>query len=396
MNILYLHQYFHTPREPGSTRSYWIARELVKNGHNVTMITSDKKGTEPKRENQIDGIKVIYLKELYRQKMSVSQRLKAFLGFVQKSIKETGQYKNIDLVIATSTPLTVGITALYLKKFKNWPFLFEVRDLWPEVPIQLGVFKNPLIKYSMQWFEKKIYQNAEHVIALSPGMRRGILKHVPKEKTSMIPNMSKIDRFWPREKDEALREEMGLKKESFKIIYFGALGLANGALTIINSAKLIKDDSSVKFIFVGGGSQEHKLKKKCQEADLENVRFYGKVPMNAISKIVNFCDVSIVSFLDIPILYTNSPNKFFDSLSAAKPIIVNSAGWTKEIVEKNRCGYYVNPHKPEELVNKIKYLQAHPEVVKEMGQNSRKLAITKYDKSILCKQFADIVNGLPV
>src|SRR5690606_32310897 len=103
-------------------------------------------------------------------------------------------------------------------------------------------------------------------------------------------------------------------------------------------------------------------------------------------------DVSMISFLDIPILYTNSPNKLFDSLSAGKPIIVNSAGWTKDIAEKYHCGYYVNPNRPEELVEKVLYLKDNPEVVNSMGQNSRKLAETVYDKSILCKKFVEVIE----
>lgn len=394
MNILYIHQYFHSPKEPGSTRSYWIAQELLKNGHQVTMVTQTKKSDKERIEKNVDGIKVVYLKTFYSQSMSVLQRLKAFMSFVYKSIGEGKKHQNIDLVIATSTPLTVGITALYLKKIKKWPYLFEVRDLWPEVPIQMGAFKNPLVKKSTRWFEKKIYQNAEHVVALSPGMQEGVLKYLPQEKTSMIPNMSKVDKFWPRENNEVLREKMELRKDSFKLIHFGALGLANGAHTIIESAKLLKDDDSVEFIFVGGGSQEPKLKKMCNENKMDNVKFYGRVAMKEMSDIVNFCDVSIVSFKDLPILYTNSPNKLFDSLSAGKPIIVNSAGWTKEMVEKYNCGYYVNPHSPEEMVEKIKYLQAHPDTLVEMGKNARELAMNKYDKSILCKQFAKVVEKI--
>lgn len=392
MNILYIHQYFHTPEEPGSTRSYWIARELIKNGHQVTMITSSKSIDGDRVEKQIDGINVVYLKTFYSQSMSVKQRLKVFLSFVSKSKKEAKTYKNIDLVIATSTPLTVGITALYLKWFKKWPYVFEVRDLWPEVPIQMGAFKSPFIIKPTRWFEKKIYQNAEHVVALSPGMQAGVLKYIPEHKTSMIPNMSKIDKFWPREKNEELGEELGLRKDSFKLIHFGALGIANGAHTIIESAKLLKEDQTVEFIFVGGGSQEPKLKKMCKEYGLDNVKFHPKIAMEKMSETVNLCDVSMVSFKDLPILYTNSPNKLFDSLSAGKPIIVNSAGWTKKMVEDNNCGYYVNPAKPKELVEKIKYLQKNPEVAKEMGENSRKLAETKYDKSLLCREVVQVIG----
>lgn len=392
MNILYIHQYFKTPQEPGGTRSYWIAQELIKNGHTVTMITADPKATHKRREVVIDGIKVIYLQEAYSQDMSISTRLKAFLGFVWKSIAEAKRHNGIDLVIATSTPLTVGITALFMKWFKKTPYIFEVRDLWPEVPIQMGAFTSPLIVKSTRWFEKTIYKNAEHVIALSPGMQDGVIKYIPKDKTSMIPNMSKIDEFWPREKDNLLEQQLGLKADSFKIVHFGSLGLANGAETIIDSAKLLKDDDSIEFLFVGGGSTEDDLLQECERHNLKHVKFLGRFPMKETSEIVNISDVAIVSFKDLPILYTNSPNKLFDSLSAGKPIIVNSAGWTKDMVEKHNCGFYVNPKKPEELVQKILYMKKHPEDVKKMGLASRHLAETIYDKSILCKQFVEVVT----
>src|SRR5690554_5829365 len=259
MHILYIHQYFKTPKEPGGTRSYWIAQELIKKGHQVTMITADPKATQKRREQIVDGINVIYLQEAYSQDMSISIRLKSFLGFVWKSLAEARKKRSVDLVIATSTPLTVGITALYMKWFKKTPYIFEVRDLWPEVPIQMGAFKSPLIVKPTRWFEKTIYKNAKHVIALSPGMQNGVIKYIPKEKTTMIPNMAKIDEFWPREKNFELIDKLGLKKDSFKIIHFGSLGLANGAHTIIASAKLMKDEEDVEFLFVGGGATEKAL-----------------------------------------------------------------------------------------------------------------------------------------
>lgn len=392
MKILYIHQYFLTPVEPGGTRSYWLAQELLNKGHEVIMLTSSSKFEEKIRIDMIDGIKVIYLKEEYDQNMSIARRLKAFVSFMYKASRIGLQQNDIDLVIATSTPLTVGIPALILKWLKKVPYVFEVRDLWPEVPIQMGAFKSPLIVKPTRWFEKTIYKNAEHVIALSPGMQDGMIKYIPKEKTSMIPNMAKMDEFWPREKNRKLEQKLGLKPNAFKVIHFGSLGLANGAETIIESAKLLKDDSSVEFLFVGGGSTEDKLIEECQKYQLNNVKFLGRFPMKEMSEIVNLSDVSMVSFKDLPILYTNSPNKLFDSLSAGKPIIVNSAGWTKAMVEDYKCGYYVNPNKPQELVDKILFLKEHPEVVIEMGQNSRTLAETVYDKSILCKQFVEVIE----
>lgn len=391
-NIVYIHQYFKTPQEPGGTRSYWIAQELLKNGNHVTMITSSNKYQEDVKEVMVDGIQVYYIKEEYSQNMSVPRRLKAFIAFMYKSTKLAMGLKNIDLVIATSTPLTIGIPALILKWFKKIPYVFEVRDLWPEVPIQMGAIKNNFLISLTKKLEKTIYKNANHVIALSPGMQDGVVKYIPIDKTSMISNMAKMDEFWPREKNIEMMKDLGLKENSFKVIHFGSLGLANGAHTIIESAKLMKEIDDVEFLFVGGGSTEKDLIEEVNKNKLTNVKFLGKFPMKEVSEIVNFSDVSMISFLDLPILYTNSPNKLFDSLSAGKPIVVNSAGWTKDIAEKYNCGYYVNPNNPIDLVNRIIFLKQNPDLVQQMGKNSRRLAETKFDKSILCKEFVEVIE----
>jgi glycosyltransferase involved in cell wall biosynthesis len=397
MKILYIHQYFRTPREPGGNRSYWIAQELIKNGYKVTMLTTSTDISSKIEKKTINGIDVIYLKTPYNQKMNFLDRLSSFLSFMFRATRVAIKMNKIDLVIATSTPLTIGFPALVLKKVKKTPYIFEVRDLWPEVPIQMGGLKNPyLIKFA-NWFEKYIYENACHIVALSPGMADGVRrKGVLDSKISIISNMAKIDAFWSREKNFDLMEHFGLRKDSFKVIHFGALGLANGAMTIIESAKLLKGSSEIEFVFIGGGSTEEDLIKECKKHGMTNVHFLGSFAMDKTSEIVNICDLSVVSFMDLPILFTNSPNKLFDSLSAGKPIIVNSAGWTKDLVEQSNCGFYVDPNRPQELVDRILYLQLNPEIVNNMGIASRKLAERKYDKSILSKQFVDVVKQVSI
>jgi len=393
MRILYIHQYFKTPREPGGTRSYWLAQELLKNGYEVTMITINKYQKESVKEYNADGIKVVSYGIFYNQSMGIKDRLKSFTDFMVKSTRYALKHsKEYDFVFATSTPLTVGIPALLAKWFKKKKYIFEVRDLWPEVPIQMGAFKNPLIIGLTRWLEKTIYKNAEHVIALSPGMQDGVIKYIPKEKTSMIPNMSKKDEFWPREKDYDLMKQIGLKEGYLKVIHFGALGEANGIDTIIESASLLKEQK-IQFLFLGAGSTEERLKKVIEQKNIKNVLFHNRTPMELTSAIVNCCDISLVSFKDLPILYTNSPNKLFDSLSAGKPIIVNSAGWTKKMVEDNKCGIYCDPKNPQDLADKLVYLN-NRDSLEDMGKNSRRLAEEVYDKSILVEEFSNVFNKI--
>lgn len=395
MKILYIHQYFQTPRDPGGTRSYWISQELIKNGHEVTMLATSSKIDSKVQKINIDGIDVIYLKVPYSQYMSIFKRLLSFVSFMLKSARIALKEKDVNLVIATSTPLTIGFPALVVKKFKKTPFLFEVRDLWPEVPIQMGGLNNKLLIKLALWFEKTIYKNAMHIVALSPGMLDGVIKRdIPLEKVSMIPNMSKIDIFWSRDKDLALIDKLGLKRDSFKVVYFGAMGLANGMDYIIEAIKYLKDNQEIEFVFMGGGATEPILKDTCESLGIKTAHFLGSFGLEKLSEIVNLCDVSLVTFADLPILATNSPNKLFDSLSAGKPIIVNSPGWTKDMIENNKCGMFVDPKNPKDLAKNILSLNANPKTCKEMGLNARRLAETKYDKSILCKEFTDVVASL--
>ena len=327
MKILYIHQYFNTLEDGGSTRSYWISQELIKNGHEVIMITSTRNKEEKSSQKDIDGISVIYLKAYYNQKMGFLGRLQAYLGFMLKSTMMTLKQKNVDMAIATSTPLTIGIPALFLKKLKGIPYIFEVRDLWPEVPIQMGALNNWFLRNTALWLEKSIYKNAKHIVALSPGMEEGVLRTgMDQSKVTMIPNMSKIDHFFPRKHNLELLNKYELKKNSFKLVYFGSMGLSNGIDYILETAKLLKNHTDIDFVFIGYGSMIESFLEYCKIHKLDNVQFLGRFGVEEASELVNLCDASLVTFANIPILYTNSPNKLFDSLSAGKLIIVNSKG----------------------------------------------------------------------
>ena len=396
MKILYIHQYFVTPNEPGGTRSYWIAKELVRRGHHVTMITSSNKRHEPGRVN-IDGIDVVYVKNpAYDNYMSTLKKVWAFVAFIRNAIKAGAKEKGVDIVFATSTPLTIGAVALWLKRSKKWRYVFEVRDLWPEFPIEIGAIKNKLAIWGLRKFEKRIYDKSEHVVALSPGMKEGVMKAgTPEEKVSMIPNMAKPDKFFPHEPNLEIAKQFGIDLTRFNVIHFGSMGRANGLQYIIEAAKCLRDkgDDSIRFLFMGFGATEPVIKKLAEEYKLKNVQFLGSHPMDIVAEVVNCCDASITTFLNLPVLKTNSPNKLFDSLSAGKPIIVNSAGWTKDMVEKDDCGFYVNAEKPCELADKLIQHKDDAATLKRWSENARKLSVEVYDKDILVGKVADVLEN---
>lgn len=395
MKIIYIHQYFVTPNEPGGTRSYWISQELVKRGHQVTMICSTNKNHPQACETDIDGIHVIYVKNDYSNYMSAPRKVLSFLNFLRLAIKAGKKQQEVDIVFATSTPLTIGYVAMRLRAIKKWPYVFEVRDLWPEFPIQIGAIKNPLLIKVLRKLEKRIYDKAEHVVALSPGMKDGVLKAgTPENKVTMIPNMAKPDKFFPHEPNMDIAQKFGIDTNKFNVIHFGSMGRANGLKYIIDTAKVLQDkgETDINFVFLGDGATCPMLKKQVEEQKLRNVQFLGNHPMDVVSDIVNLCNASITSFLNLPILQTNSPNKLFDSLSAGKPIIVNSAGWTKDLVEKDDCGFFVDPDNPDDFADKLMVYKDDKETLERWGKNARRLSEEVFDKNILAARVADVIE----
>lgn len=394
MKILYIHQYFNIPQGSGCTRSYWIAEQLIRRGHQVTMITAAR-GQKNAKSEMVDGIHVVYVKNRYSNYMSPWRKVLSFVNFVRLATQAAMKVKEVDMVYATSTPLTVGAIALFLRRVRGWRYVFEVRDLWPEFPIQIGAVRNPVLIKMLRWLERRIYQKAEHIVALSPGMKEGVIKAgTPAEKVSMIPNMSKPDQFWPREKNEEVARQFAIDITKFNVIHFGSMGPANGLSYMIEAAKCLKDrgDDTVRFIFMGSGATEPVIKKQAEQYGLTNVFFIGRQPMVVVSEVVNLCDASITTFLNLPVLQTNSPNKLFDSLSAGKPIIVNSAGWTKEMVEKNDCGFFADPEKPSDLADKLLLYKDDQITLERWGKNARRLSIEVYDKDILTAQVAEVIE----
>lgn len=395
MKILYIHQYFVTPQEPGATRSYWISKELVSRGHHVTVITGNSESKhEPGRFDR-DGIDVIYINNFYNNSQTKLQKVWSFVKFIFQSISVAAKEKDVDLVYATSTPLTIGAVALALRALKGWRYVFEVRDLWPEFPIQVGAVTNPVLIWLLRNFEKRIYKRSEHVVALSPGMQDGVIKAgTPIEKTSMIPNMSKPDIFYPHEINMDIVKQFDIDLIKFNVIHFGMLAVANGLEYIIKAAIELKNrgDNSIQFLFMGEGAMQPMLEEMVKENGLQNVRFLGNYRVGIVAEVTNCCDASITSFKNLPILATNSPNKLFDSLSAGKPIIVNSAGWTKDMVEKDDCGFFVDPEKPEMLADKLMEYKDNKPLLQKWGENARRLSVEVYDKAKLSAQVADVLE----
>ncbi len=381
--IIYIHQYFKTPEEGGAIRSYHIASGLIDQNIQVEMITSHNKSRYEFKI--IDGIHVHYLPIRYSNSFSNTRRIQAFIRFALAAIHQIKKCEKPDRIYATSTPLTVGIIALYAKWIKKISYIFEVRDLWPEAPIQLGIIKSPFTKWISRRLEKTIYQNANKIIALSPGIRQGILKQHSKAKIFEIPNMADMDFFYEK-------SSKNYKKRDFVISYFGAFGQLNHLDFILDLAKHCQSANfPIRFFLVGEGAKKREIEQTATQLNLKNTQILDHNNRNGIRDLMKTTDACITSFLDVPVLETNSPNKFFDGLAAGKLSIVNIRGWLKQLIEEYRCGIFVDPGHPERFPDQIRPFMENNQLLVSYQENALKLAKEKFSKNILVAKVCELI-----
>jgi glycosyltransferase involved in cell wall biosynthesis len=381
--LIYIHQYFKTPDEGGAIRSYYIAKELVKRSFQVDIITSHSKS---KYEFKlVDGIYVHYLPVSYMFDLSFTQRYIAFIKFTFAAIRYLNKLNKPDLLYVTSTPLTVGLAALWMKWTKRIPYIFEVRDLWPAAPIQLKILKNKFLIYVAELIEKVIYKNALKIIALSPGIESGILDKYPGARISIIPNMADLDLYYDGHEKNHL-------KKVFAIGYFGAIGLTNNINFILELAKECQNSHlPVIFKIAGEGMTKKDFQQKSINMQLHNVEIYPLMNRFELKKMMNAVDACLTSFLKIPILETNSPNKFFDGLAAGKLSIVNTKGWLKNLVEENKCGVYIDPDEVHKFPELIQPFIKDRILLKTWQKNAFSLAKNKFSKDKLTGEVCDLI-----
>lgn len=394
MHILYLHQHFATPNGSTGTRSYEFARRWVRSGHKVTLITGcyDIGGLDltQGRKQVIDGINVIIVGAKYSNKHSFLRRITSFFSFCILCICSAVRVKNIDVIYATSTPLTVGIPAIIIKWLKRIPFVFEVRDQWPEIPIELGIIKNRLLARLLLWLEKTIYKRSCAIVALSPKMAESITKVIGnKKQVEVVPNCCDTDVFHPDTNGLQIREKFGWG-EKLVLLHFGAMSRVNNLEFVLEAAQKLHDNSMIHFVLAGNGNQKETLRKKIDELSLKNVELLDAFPKKELAALIAACDVSMVTIADYKILEHNSANKFFDSLSAGKPILLNYSGWQRKILEESVAGFGCDLCNLDQFLEKIKFFENHPDQIRKMGQNARQIAIEKFS----CDKLADSILQL--
>ncbi|MFB2674380.1 glycosyltransferase family 4 protein [Shewanella xiamenensis] len=397
MKILYLHQYFATPESNGGTRSYEMAKRFIKNGHKVTFVTtsaflSNKRNfNKGWNELELEGIKMFVLHLPYSNKDSYVSRILKFFNFSIRSTLKAITIK-ADVVLATSTPLTIAIPGIIYSKLKSVPMVFEVRDLWPELPIAIGAIKNPFVIKIAKWLELLAYKSSKRLVGLSPGMCDGIVRTgIESERVILATNSCDTALFdvEPNVGNIYRTEKLSFVGQRKLVVYTGTFGVINNVKYMVDIAHAaLEANMHLCFVAIGDGMQKNDVLAYAKEKGVLGINFYvlEPVPKTEIVSLLSAADLALSLFGPIKEMWHNSANKLFDALAAGTPIAINYGGWQHELIQKNQCGIVLDANnfsKSAALLNEFLF---DDDKYQNAKMSCRHLAYNEYSRDIMASK----------
>ena len=401
MNILYLHQHFSTPAGSTATRSFAFARALAARGHRVTLATGRYQGAETglsgpfrkgKREGRVAGFQVVEWDIHYANAMGIAARSAVFLRYATAAARLALREKP-DLVIASSTPLTAALPALCAKALRGIPFIFEIRDPWPELPRAMGVLPAPIAP-AMEVLANLACRRAAAVVALSEGMAETArARGAHPAGVQVIGNGCDLDLFGPHivpwRPPEATPWEV-------LALYAGAHGRANGLGILVEAARLLaaQGETRLRIMLVGDGAEKTALMREA--AGLPNITFLPPMPKREIAGLFAGSQIALHILADCPAFAGwTAPNKLMDGLAAGRPLISNVPGDAARLLTEGGAGMAVAPDDVAGLAAALVSLVEDPARRTAMGAAARSLAVRQYDRRLLAARFAALVEAIP-
>ncbi len=402
MKILYITQYFYPEIGATSNRAFANAKYLSKQGHKVVVLTE--------MPNHPKGI----IFDGYRRKLFVKEKLNGFdvmrvwvyatpnKNFITRllfyfSFTFFGiiygilNWKNFDAIYVTSPPLFVGLIGIFLKKlFPKTKFIFEVRDLWPDVAVALNELNNKKFIKLSQHLERKCYTLANKIVAVTKYFKDEIVKKgITSTKIDVVRNGTDID-SWGKSYNKKFVDILGYK-DKFIVIYAGNLGVAQGLETIIYAANEVKNQKDILFLFVGDGPIKKQLEQLKDSLKLNNVIFLPAVPSKEICKYLSIANCGIVPLKKSEVFLGTIPSKIFDYLSCELPALLGVDGEARKILEKSKGGLFFEPENHNDLIKNIIYLKDNPDIRKNMGKAGRQFIEKFYNRRSLAKKIEKII-----
>jgi glycosyltransferase involved in cell wall biosynthesis len=367
-------------------------------GHEVMMVTSDQRpnsGGSAWRESLEAGVRVYWTPVPYDNVMTYNERIKAFFTFAWRAARKAAELQG-DVVFATSTPLTIALPAVYAARRAKCPMVFEVRDLWPAVPIAIGAIRNPLLKAAARWLERFAYRNATRIVALAPGMRDAIVATgYPADRVTVIPNGCDLDVFTADAPGRDQRAEHHWLKDRPLLVFAGTFGFVNGMEYLVRLAGWIRKlDADVRIVAVGTGREFEATRALAEKLGVlgENLHLLGQLPKMEVAGWLQAADMTIALFTGPSIVWRDAvQNKFFDSLAAGKPVANNFEGWQAKIAVEAGAGIILSATDHEAAARDVVRRLRDRNWLRSASDAARSLAIGRFNRDLLAGDLARVL-----
>lgn len=381
----------------GGTRSYEMARRLVSWGHEVHMITSWRENGRRGGwfESSEDGIHTHWLPVPYSNHLNYSARIRAFGQFALSAAWRAARLP-ADVIFASSTPLTIAVPAVLASRVQRVPMVFEVRDLWPDLPIDMGALKNPFAKGAARVLERFAYRRASAVVALSPGIRDGIVRQgVPFERVPVIPNSCDLSLFDPEQAsaDRFLSERPELRNRKI-VVYAGTIGRINGVSYAVEIAsEWRRKGSDACVVIVGDGAEKGTVQQEAERLDVlgKTLFMYPPVPKREMPDVLAASQLAMSLFIDLKAMWANSANKVFDALASGTPTVINYGGWQADLIREHGAGLVIPPRDPSKAAEDMEGLLNDETALKRARQAARSLAEAQFDRDVLARRLERVL-----
>jgi glycosyltransferase involved in cell wall biosynthesis len=401
MHILLIHQAFAALDEAGGTRHHELARFLVQKGHKVTVIASPVSyltGTSShKHKEVIEGVTILRAYTYNALHKSFVHRFLAFVSFMLSSFFMGLGVSHVDVVWGTSPPIFQGLTAWALARLKRARFLFEVRDLWPDFAIAVGVLKNPTLIKMTLWLERFLYQHADRMMVNSPAYVQHVKSRGAKS-VELVPNGADPAMFNPLDDGSSFRQAHQLS-DHFVVLYAGAHGMSNDLDVVLDCARLLAPNPVFRFVLLGDGKEKSALQARAAEMGLQNILFLPSVPKSEMAAALAGTQACIAILKPIEEYKTTYPNKVFDYMAAGRPVVLAIDGVIRAVVEEADCGVFPRPGDAQDMANAIQFLEADRVHAAILGMHGRKYLEEHFSREQmaekLCKMFEEMLAEQP-
>ncbi len=400
MRVLYISQYFVRGDQPGGVRHWHHARALAERGHEVHVVTSFVQHKERQVPDEYRGRRIVRTTEdglvVWRTYATpgygrdLRSRLANYLSFALWALVTGLRVPRPAVVVASSPSLPAAAGAAVVAFVKRAPLVLEVRDLWPDSAVAMGLIRRgsalDRVAKAFEWF---CYRRAAHVIALTEGIRDGVVaKGVPPARVTLITNGVDLMDHAPAAADVPVPDD------AFVAMYVGAHGTYSSLGTVLDAADRLRSDSSVRFVLVGGGDQKAALQSDAERRGLDNVVFVDPVPKRDVPAWLARADVCLLPYQDRPLFAGALPNKTFDYMGAGKPVIAAvPPGELSRLIERSGCGFAIPPEDPDAMAETIRSLAADRALAARLGAAGAGFVCTHYDRRVLAERFVGVVEG---